>query len=151
MRGSLKTGALSPVSEDSATRQGICRDQPGISADGITLVQDQDVAAAPMPRTGTVFSSRSRSTVEFAAVITRSAATAVSALFSWTKPRTPLNSDHGPDHDRVNRHAGGTFHRPGKDGDGDGRQQQVDQRVLELPEDLPPQRHRRCGRSSLAP
>ena len=45
---------------------------------------------------GTVFNSPSRSTVEFAAVISRSAATALSALFSWTKPRTPLNRTTAP-------------------------------------------------------
>ena len=38
-----------------------------------------------------MYSSPSRSTVDVAAVIDCSAATAVSALRSWTKPRMPLS------------------------------------------------------------
>ena len=107
------------------------------------------LSARMSPRTssldGTACSSPSRSTVDIASVIDCNAATAVSALLSWTKPSTPLSTTIAA----MTSASIGTPAAPSATQTateiGDRDQQKVDQRILKLCENLAPPRHRRLG------
>ena len=100
---------------------------------------------------GTRCSSPSRTTPAVAAAIRCSAATACSARASCTIAEHGIEHDDHRDHDRLVGHALGSLDRPRDDRDDHRAEQQVDQRVGELREELPPRGHDVAASSSFGP
>ena len=130
---------LSPVSDASATLQVRRGEQPSVGADGVALGEHQDVAAHELDRRKRCCRP-SRSTVAVVAVMRCSAATARSALASWRS--RARRWQHDAEHDqRFEGQTLGALEAPGRERDDDGTEQQIDERIVELQQDLAPRGH----------
>ena len=151
VRASLSTASLSPVSDASDTFSVAADSSRAVRRHGVALGEQHDVARHQLPGWAPAAARRpaprwrsSRSSA--AAPRPRSppapAARTRAAAFSTTIDR---------DDDRVERHAGAALDQPRQQRDHDRREQQVDERVPELREELPPPGHRLGGGDLVRP
>jgi hypothetical protein len=118
-----------------------CRlDQAGVRADGVALAQDEEVAGhdvggrdADLPSVPNHAGGRRGHPLQRRHRLLR--------LPLLHEPQHGVRDDDDGDHDRLERRALRALERPGHDGDDDGCEQQVDERVGELGQELPPGRH----------
>ena len=144
------TGSLSPVRDASGDAQRGCAEQSAVGADGVAFAQHEDVAAHQFPRGHRVKVAvtqhrRCRRGHRLQCGDRRFG----SAFLDETEDA--VKQDNGRDDQGVDRQAGRALGQPCGDRDRNRHQQEVDERILELRQDLPPERHRWFGPQLVGP